>query len=117
MNFLKRLEQWRNAAPQIIQEKIEKIKNKLSDNPNMVTQIRPGLCHMPFPDAQLINPLSEFIKQKFESNFFIWNLGEDTYDSEEFLNQVSHTDIKNYPVFPLANLLLIAVNIKNWVRQ
>lgn len=72
---------------------------------------------MPFPDPQLINPLSEFVKRKFGSNFFIWNLGEDTYDSEEFLNQVSHTDIKNYPVFPLANLLLIAVNIKNWVKQ
>ena len=49
MNFLRRLEQWRTTAPQKISEKFEKLKDKFTESNNLVTQVRPGLCHMPFP--------------------------------------------------------------------
>ena len=118
MNFLKRLEQLKDKAYSLT-DALDRITSNTpaQHSTNMVTQVRPGLCHMPFPDLPLIEPLAEFVTSKFGVSFFIWNLGEEIYDSEPFLNQVSHTSVLNYPVLPLANLLLVAVNIKQWLKQ
>lgn len=50
--------------------------------------ICPRVYWMAFPTESKIKELSSFLNATFGGNYYIWNLSENTYDTDMFRNQV-----------------------------
>jgi len=53
-----------------------------------VIEIIPRVFNMPFPTQNVISQISNYLNINYGSNYFIWNISEESYDITYFNKQV-----------------------------
>lgn len=53
-----------------------------------IIEVVPRIYHMPFPTSENIQIISNYLNTAYGSNYFIWNISEESYDINAFNKQV-----------------------------
>jgi len=92
----------------------EESKNRISD----FIFIYPRIFWMTFPTKEKIKELGECLNLQFRKNYYyIWNVGEQRYDTSVFNNQVAEFSFVGYPCPPFQYTLLICKSILEWLNS